>query len=446
MMTVQRTAGSAGIFPECTMLEAALEKLSSRQPEILDSVLQRMRALHAHSATEKADEDRIMEGMSNQIMGETTQKAHLALADQETRALVERAQQEHWSEQRLQQSIAATRQRIAAEIFKEHWFESTLSTPDFPIHAATYGTWMFRYDLRRLMAENPSLEHLSTFGWLRFDGDGLRSFKDCTSHMHTTYFLQQMARIFVDPHGPTRTHLEEQGVCVIPMATGGDEYDLYLRGSAPLTPELIDGAAASYQSEISTSEILSGCLDFDDERVLITYGLPSSKLRKEFLALSPEQRREKLKAIRATLQFKSSTNGKFIASVAGGGALLTEGILLAVEKDDHDLQGGDETFTTLREKIVQSTIDLARDRQERKKEETMQALEHTDPNLYRFRLRNQQNRRLHEEKRKAEERAKRAEERAEQAEERAARLERESATSRQQAAGLLGTPQAGSDQ
>ena len=437
-MTVQRTAGPAGIFLECTMLEAALEKLSARQPEILDSVLQRMKVLHTHSTTEKDDEDRIMEGMSGQIMGETTQRAHLALADQETRALVERAQQERWSEQRLTQTIAATRQRIAAEMFKEHWFESTLSTPDFPIHAATYGTWMFRYDLRRLMTDNPSPERLREFGWLRFDVDGLRSFKDCTSHTHTTLFLQQIARIFVDPHGPTRRRLEQQDIHVIPMATGGDEFELYLHGSTPLTPQLIEGTIASFQAEISSSEKLSSCLDFDDEGVLVTYGLPSSDQRRAFYALPPPKKAEQLRAIRTSLQFKSSPNGEYIASVAGGGALLTEGILLAVEKDEHDLNGSDETFTTLREKTVQSTIDLARDRQGRNKEENLRMLEHSDPNLFRFRLRNDQNRKLHEEKRQAEERAA-------QAEERAARLERESATSRGGAVRLLAPPQAGQD-
>jgi len=420
------------------MLESALEKLSARQPEILDSVLQRMTVLHVRSATERDDEERIMEGMSGQIMGETTQRAHLALADQETRALVERAQQERWSEQRLTQSIAATRQRIAANMFKEHWFESTLSTPDFPIHAATYGTWMFRYDLRRLMAENPSPERLGDFGWLRFDVDGLRSFKDCTSHTHTTLFLRQMARIFVDPHGPTRRRLEEQGIHVIPMATGGDEFELFLRGSTPLTPQLIEDTIASFQAEISSSEKLSSFLDFDDEDVLITYGMPSSDQRKAFFALHPDQRSDQLRAIRATLQFNSSPNGKFITSVAGGGALLTEGILLAVERDEHDLQGSDETFTTLREQIVQSTIDLARDRQGRNKEESLRILEDSDLNLYRFRLRNHQNRQLHDEKRQAEERA-------EQAEERAERLERELAASRGGVVRLLGTPRAGQD-
>ena len=109
-----------------------------------------------------------------------------------------------------------------------------------------------------------------------------------------------------------------------------------------------------------------------------------------------------------------------------------------MEEDEHDLNGSDETFTTLREKTVQSTIDLARDRQGRNKEENLRMLEHSDPNLFRFRLRNDQNRKLHEEKRQAEERAA-------QAEERAARLERESATSRGGAVRLLAPPQAGRD-
>lgn len=371
-------------------------EFSDRQPDTLDRVLQRLRVLHAHSAQEKTDEERISEGMSSQIIGETTQRAHKAVIAQETDGLQQRASQEGWSPARLAQAISAMQQRITADMFREHWFESTLSTPDHPIHAATYGTSMFRYDLRMLMANHPSPQRFDEFGWIMFDVNGLRSFKDCTSHEQTTRYLQGIVRILVDLSGPTLRSLEEVDVNVIPMATGGDEFVLYLRARSPLTSTSLQQVITSFQREISSSETLRGFLNFDDERTLVTYGMPSSQQRKAFALLPPSEREQRLRAIRDALP------GTFLPSVAGGGALLSEGILRAVEKDEYDLQGSNETFLTLREKIVQNTIDLAEDRQKKNKEQDLREMELAAPRQHAFRLRNGENRRLQEEKRRLE--------------------------------------------
>ncbi len=370
---------------------------SERQPGILSRVLQRMKALHADSAGEKSDEERIMEGMSSQIIGETTQKALRALIRQEAKRLAEMKDREGWDDSELAQRIANMKQRVTEEMYQNHWFESTLSTTDAPINSATFGSWTFRFDLRKLMAENPSPERMKEFGWIMFDVDGLRSFKDCTSHEHTTHFLQQIVRILVDPNGPTNKRIQEAGVRVIPMATGGDEFVLYLRGSAPLTPAFIDDIITSFQREVSTSEILRSFLNYDDESVLVTYGLPSRQQRKEFAQLPDEERAEQLREIRATLP------EQFNPSIAGGGALLGEGILRAVERDEHDLQGSDQTFQSLRETIVNSTIDLAEARQKKNKELALKQLEHEHPRQYKFRLRNSENRQLQYAKERLEE-------------------------------------------
>lgn len=373
------------------------QELAERQPELLDRLLQRLKILHARSAGEKTDEQRINEGMSSQIIGDTTQKAHRALIEQESQQLQMVASREQWSSDRLAHEISAMHQRITADMFKEHWFESTLSTPNHPIHAATYGTSMFRYDLRILMAENPSPERFREFGWIMFDVNGLRSFKDCTSHEHTTRYLQGIVHILLDPYGPTGRYLQATGIRVTPMATGGDEFVLYLRGRSPLCPALINEIIASFQREIFSSDTLRAFLNFDDERVLITYAMPSSHQRKEFAKLSPKERKKRFDAIRASLP------EKFTPSIAGGGALLDEGIRRAVEKDERDLQGGDETFLSIREKIVQSTIELAEDRQKKNKERDVRRLEITDPQQHAFRLRNGENRRLQDEKRRLQE-------------------------------------------
>ncbi len=361
-----------------------------RQSEVLNRVLKRIKALHADSTVEQSDHERIMEGMSSQIIGETTRRAHRALIRQEARRLAEGKEKEQWDDARLAREIAAMKQDVTAEMFREHWFESTLSTHDAPIHAATYGSSMFRYDLRTLMAEDPSPDRLKEFGWIMFDVNGLRSFKDCTSHEHTTRFLRGIVRILVDPNGPTRSRLQEDGIDVIPMATGGDEFVLYLRGKTPLDTAHIDGTIASFQREVSTNESLRTSLDYDDERVLVRYGMPSRQQRQDFALLPHRERGEKLAKIRATLP------ENFIPSMAGGGALLEEGILHAVETDEHDLLG-EENFLSIREKIIQSTLDLAESRQKRNKEADLARLRETHPRQHAFRLRNHENRALQSE-------------------------------------------------
>jgi hypothetical protein len=106
--------------------------------------------------------------------------------------------------------------------------------------------------------------------------------------------------------------------------------------------------------------------------------------------LSPEARGRKLCEIRESLP------EKFIPTIAGGGALLTDGIAFAVEKDEYDLQGPDETFQTLREKIVQATIEIAEHRQKKNKERDKQQRRIDDPKLYLFQTRGSEARMLQE--------------------------------------------------
>jgi hypothetical protein len=176
------------------------------------------------------------------------------------------------------------------------------------------------------------------------------------------------------------------------MATGGDEFVLYLKGKTPLSQELIEQIVMMFQKDISASEELRKHLDFSKESVLKQYGMPSSAQRKIFEDLPAEGRALKLAEIRATLP------DQFIPSFSGGGALLSDGILRAIEKDDDDLEGEDETFHSLREKIVQGTIEVAEDRQKKNKESELKRLALTDRKTYEFRLRNQENRRLLAEK------------------------------------------------
>jgi GGDEF domain-containing protein len=365
-----------------------ISESTDRQSGVLESVLQRTQQLYASSVEEQSDEERIMAGMNSQIIGTMTQLAHQALIEKETRKLSAISLQECWDDERWQQEVTAMKQHITAEMFKEHWFESTLSTPDYPIHAATYGLSMLRYDLRKLMKERPTVDSFRKFGWIMFDVNALRSFKDCTSHQHTTQFLQAIVRILVDPNGPTRRRLQALGISVIPMATGGDEFVLYLRGGEPLTQEIIDETVESFQQEVSSSEELKKYLNFDDPRVHMKYGMPSRIQRQEFAKLSPEARQRRLDEIHAALP------DEFIPSFAGGGALLDEGILRAVEQDDRDLQGSDETFTSLREKIVQSMLDLAEARQKKNKEDELLLLATTNTKEHLFRLRGGESRRL----------------------------------------------------
>lgn len=373
-------------------MSEVLSQLSESPEEAVKRVLVSLRALHIQSAEERTDEERIAEGMSSQIIGETTQKALQALIEAETTRLKEVAITEEWDSLRLQQEAAAMRQRLTADIFKEHWFESTLSKADHPIHAATYGTSMFRYDLRMLMTDNPSPERIDEFAWIMLDANGLRSFKDCTSHDETTHYLQGVVRILVNEESPTRKKLAAMGINVIPMATGGDEFVLYLRGKAPITQKVIDETVEDLQQEISSSKELQAMLNFKDEGVLKQYGMPSSAERKKFDQLEPTAKVVRLKEI------EDSLPDAFTPSFAGGGALLRDGILRAVERDDLDLKGEDETFHTLREKIVQATIELAEWKQKKNKEKGLRRLEVEDPKTFEFRLRNGESRQLQAEK------------------------------------------------
>jgi len=361
-----------------------------QQLETLTRVFAHLKELHALSVEGRSDRERIQDGMKDLILGETTREATQALIAKEIDKLLEQADQEHWSFEVFAQKIMHKRQEITAKIFAEHWYESTLSTPEHPIHAATYGTSMFRFDLRMSIAESPSQENLQKFGVIMFDVDGLRSFKDCTSHSETTRFLQGIVRILTNAQGPTRKRLGELGIDVIPMATGGDEFVLYLHGKNQLTPELIQETVSSFQLEISSSEELQTMLDFDSEKALIHYGLPSSAQRKEYAKMERRQQLEILRKIRATLP------PKFIPHIAGGGALLTEGIALAVEKDERDLKGADETFISLREKIVQWTIELAESRQKANKEKDKHSRKLVDDRQFQFETRGSEARKLQE--------------------------------------------------
>ncbi|MDD4628601.1 MAG: GGDEF domain-containing protein [Candidatus Peribacteraceae bacterium] len=371
------------------MLEAN-DQQSEQQSQILEQVFARLKELHAAASEGRSDEERIQAGMRDLILGATTLKAKQALIAVELHKLLEQADTEKWSAARLAEEMNIIRKDTTAQIFAENWYESTLSTAEHQIHAATYGTNMFRFDLRMKMANNPTREDLQKFGIIMFDVDGLRSFKDCTSHAETTRFLQGVVRILINPQGPTRKRLADRGIDVIPMATGGDEFVLYLKGNSPISQPMIDEIITSFQQEISSSAELQKMLNFDSEKTLIQYGLPSSAQRKNFAKMERTEQLETLKKIRATLP------EKFIPHIAGGGALLTEGIALAAEKDEHDLQGTDECFLSLREKIVYSTIDLAEDRQTTNKESDKQKRRRIDERQFQFETRGSEARKLQE--------------------------------------------------
>ncbi len=159
------------------MPEAPTEQLEL-QPETLGRVFARLQELHAASAEGRTDLERIQDGMRDLILGATTLEAKQALVALRAQGILERADREHWTSRQLADAILAMRQDITQRIFAEHWYESTLSTSEYPIHAATYGTNMFRFDLRSLMSDSPSPERLQEFGVIMFDVDWLRSFKD----------------------------------------------------------------------------------------------------------------------------------------------------------------------------------------------------------------------------------------------------------------------------
>ena len=264
------------------------------------------------------------------------------------------------------------------------------------INSAIYGTSMCRYRLRELMAESPTPKSLSRFGWIMFDVNGLRSFKDSTSHEYTTHYLQEIVKILINPNGPTNKYLEELGINVIPMATGGDEFELYLSGREPLTDEIIQRTVASFQQEISTSETLRSLLNFDNKDVLMAHGVSTEEQRNIFEALPVPDQQKILKEIREALP------DTFTPSIAGGGAILNEGVILAADIDPHDLQGEDETFYSVREKIIQHTRSLAEKRQKENKKNELEKLKLENPKEHAFRLRNKENRELEEQNRKLE--------------------------------------------
>lgn len=354
--------------------------------EILSRVLESLKDLHATSVGEMSDEHRVIDGMNKQIIGETTRTALSALIEKEEASMRIRASQEQWAPDQIEREITAMVQRLTEKMFEEHWYESTLSTLEYPIHSATFGESKFKFELRMLMAENPSLERLQEFAWIMFDVNGLRSFKDCTSHPTTTQFLKGIVRILVDPGGPTHRKLAALGIRVIPMATGGDEFELYLRGTSPISQKLIDEIIASFQEEISSSSELRSFLDFDDPLVLIKYGWPSADERHALNDLPGDEQHRLLQSVRLGLPPKN-----FIPSMAGGGCNLVDGILYAVDRDLHDLRK-EKDFSTLRGKVVQGTTDLAKDRQDANKKKDKTLLERTDPLQARFLARGQENR------------------------------------------------------
>lgn len=371
------------------MIERAPDPAELQSQE-LERVLLRMKELYAY--VEKS----FIKEMRNQFMGEFTQRALKAFITQETELLKQRASTEQWSSGKLEERQAMMIDQVTEGMFEEHWCESTLSKLSNPISAARVGASKFLNHVLQVISENPAAERFQEFAWIMFDVNGLRSFKDCTSHAKTTRFLQEMVRIFVNEQGPTSRRLQELGICILPMATGGDEFVLYLRGCTPITEQIINDTIASFQYEVSSSEELKKFLSFDDERTLKKFGMPTSALRKEFVKLSEEDKRKKLIAIRSSLP------DTFIPSIAGGGALLTEGIRSAVEKDEYDLQGREETLPTLLEKVIEGTKDLAEDRLNKNKDQEMQQLENTNPKEHAFRLRGGESRRLQAEKRKLE--------------------------------------------
>jgi hypothetical protein len=357
-----------------------------RQEQTIARVLQRLRELHAESTTDMTDEERIVDGMNNQIIGDVTREARQALIEKKAAELRGIGIRQGWDEEVQTAGRRRMERDVTEAMFKEHWYESTLSQPGYPIHSATSGASIFKYDLRLLMSQDPTPETLGCYAWMMFDVDGLRSFKDCTSHQHTTDFLRAIAKLLVDRDGDIRKRFASLGITVFPMATGGDEFELYLRSSKPLSSQCLVQLREGIQREVSHNAHLRSFLDYDDRTVLKKYGWPSVEQRAAFGRMDALQQAEVLARKRKELP------DCFIPTMAGGALLLNEGILHAVDLDEFDLMGQEEDFLTLREKIVQSTIDLAKERQERAKKAEMARLRESDPRRHAWRLRNQENR------------------------------------------------------
>lgn len=371
-----------------------LVNISSSIPEQINAqttielVLGQMKILHRESGTEETDAERILAGMMEQFIGPTTRKACEALIEIATREYEESCAKKSITLSDMQEGTVDIKRSIVSAMFREHWFESTLSTLECPIPSATYGKSKLIYDLRLLIADNPSPEDLQKIGWIMFDVDALRPFKDLKGHEQTTALLREIVKILMHPDGPTRSKMRERGIEIVAMASGGDEFELYVHGKQPLQQHVIDDIVASFQSEISTSQTIRAMLNFDDPETIKQFGLSKKKKRKEFEKLDEAGQANTLQEIRARLP------ETFIPWISGGGCLLTQGIERAAENDANDLCGNHETFTTLRQKIVEAMFSLAEESQGIHKRLRREYLKLHDPRQYEFGLRNGENRNL----------------------------------------------------
>jgi len=185
--------------------------------------------------------------------------------------------------------------------------------------------------------------------------NGTRSIRELVGHTKTGVLLQGIARVLTEKESSTRLWLERNGLHVTPIATGGDEFAILLRGNSPLSNELLQATGAGYQQAIADDPILRKSVNLNQPHM--------------------------------HAKFKEPLPDECPITVAHGAATLDEGILWAREQDDDDhrlLLNGDESFTEACAKIYAGTLDVADSRQKKNKRAFKKHLATTNPQLARL--------------------------------------------------------------
>lgn len=365
----------------------SLNEVESKH-HLLADVMHLMQTLHARSLRQKPDDDHVIDRMLRQL-GTETRRIMLSHLRTIERRINRRS--DATSPEVIARNTALLRQmrreRIT-NVFAENWYDSILSTPEYPIHAKGYGRFLLHTAVREFVREQAPPEAFQHIGWISFDTNGLKTMIDCTTYGNATRYLQAIARLLLDREGRTRRWMEEMDIRVTPLAAGGDEFALFLHASSHLDAPLLKEIIAGYQEEVSDSTELRSFLDFDARETLLNFGLPTERERERFLTLGIAEQEQELRRIRASLP------ALFVPTIAGGGATLDEGIVRAVESGSLNPAHSTETFDTARETMRRHLVELAEARQAENKATFKRSVQATDPLFHSFLLRNGENRQL----------------------------------------------------